>query len=59
MIGKNVLLLFYQKNDDFKKYIDECVKTYGKDVDYMLRTKIAESYYEYLLEEMKNKNENK
>lgn len=55
-MDKNELLKFYKENKDFKKYIDECVKTYGKDVDYMLQTRIAESYCEYLKEE---KNENK
>ena len=58
MSTKNEMLLFYQSNKDFKKYIDECVKTYGKDVDYMLQTKIAEEYYKYLKEEMERKNEN-
>lgn len=60
MATQNELLMFYQSNKDFKKYIDECVKTYGRDVNYMLQTRIAESYYEYLKEEMeKKKNENK
>lgn len=56
MASKNELLLFYQNNKDFKRYIDECVKTYGKDIDYMLQTRTAESYYEYLKEETKNEN---
>lgn len=59
MITKNELLLFYQINKDFKKYIDDCVHTYGKDVDYMLQTRTAQLYYEYLKEESKGKNENK
>lgn len=59
MATYNELLKFYHSNEDFKRYIDDCVKTYGKDVSYMLKTKMAESYYEYLKEEMKNKNENK
>ena len=58
MASKNELLLFYQNNKDFKRYIDECVKTYGKDIDYMLQTRTVESYYEYLKEETE-KNENK
>lgn len=58
MPTKNEMLLFYQSNKDFKKYIDECVKAYGKDVDYMLQTKIAEEYYKYLKEEMERKHEN-
>ena len=41
----NELYKFYQTNDDFKDYIDKCVETYGKDVDYMLRTKTAEEVY--------------
>ena len=60
MNKQNELMLFYQNNEDFKRYIDECVKTYGEDVNYMLKTKMAESYYQYLKEEMENKeNENK
>lgn len=58
MSVKNEMLLFYQSNEDFKKYIDGCVKTYGKDVDYMLQTKIAEEYYKYLKEETERKHEN-
>lgn len=45
MIDKNTLYQFYQTNKDFKRYIDACVKTYGKDVSYMLETRIAEQYY--------------
>lgn len=41
----NELYKFYLKNGDFKDYIDKCVETYGKDVDYMLRTKTAEEVY--------------
>lgn len=59
MNKQNEMRLFYQNNKDFKKYIDECVKAYGKDIDYMLQTKMAESYFEYLKEEMQGKNENK
>lgn len=51
MATYNELLKFYYSNEDFKRYIDDCVKTYGKDVSYMLKTKMAESYYEYLKEE--------
>ena len=59
MATQNEMLMFYNSNKDFKRYIDECIKTYGKDVDYMLKTRIAESYYTYLKEEMKSKDENK
>lgn len=59
MASLNELLKFYESNKDFKKYVDECVKTYGKDKNYMLQTRIAESYYDYLKEEMgKKKDEN-
>ena len=44
----NELLKFYEQNEDFKTYIDRCVKTYGKDVDFMLRTPIAYEYYKQL-----------
>lgn len=39
---------FYEVNEDFKDYVDKCVKTYGKDVDFMLRTPIAYEYYKQL-----------
>ena len=39
---------FYEVNEDFKDYVDKCVKAYGKDVDYMLRTPIAYEYYKQL-----------
>ena len=39
---------FYQQNKDFRRYIDECAKTYGKTVDYMLATRTAEEYYRSL-----------
>ena len=45
MVDKNAMLKFYETNKDFKRYIDECVKTYGKDKFYMLETRIAEEYY--------------
>ena len=44
----NELLTFYEENEDFKTYIDKCVKTYGKDIDFMLRTPIAYEYYKQL-----------
>ena len=44
---------FYEVNEDFKNYVDKCVKTYGKDVDYMLRTPIAYEYYKQLKEKTK------
>lgn len=49
----NELYKFYLKNEDFKDYIDKCVKTYGKDVDFMLRTPIAYEYYKQLRGEKK------
>lgn len=39
---------FYEVNEDFKNYVDKCVKAYGKDVDFMLRTPIAYEYYKQL-----------
>lgn len=45
MATKNEMLKFYNENEDFKNYIDKCVKTYGKDVDHMLEQGITEQYY--------------
>lgn len=39
---------FYRKNSDFKRYIDMCCSTYGKDVEAMLKLRITESYYQSL-----------
>ena len=58
MTDQNELLIFYEKNKDFRDYIDKCVKTYGKDINYMLQTKTAQEYYQYLKEKMKGKDEN-
>ena len=44
-IPKNKLIKCYDTNEDFKTYIDKCVKTYGKDVDHMLEQGITEQYY--------------
>lgn len=49
----NELREFYETNEDYKNYIDKCVKTYGKDVDFMLRTPIAYEYYKQLKEKSK------
>lgn len=49
----NELLKFYEQNEDFKTYIDKCVKTYGKDVSFMLSTQTAKEYYKYLKEKNK------
>lgn len=45
MIDINDMIKFYNNNEDFKRYVDECVKTYGKDVDHMLHQRITEQYY--------------
>jgi hypothetical protein len=58
MANHNELLTLYNNNQDFKQYIDKCCKTYNKNVDYMLQTKIAESYYQYLIDKQKGKDEN-
>lgn len=44
---------YYNTNEDFKRYVDECAKTYGKDVNTMLQQGITESYYLYLKENQK------
>ena len=49
----NELLKFYEQNEDFKDYVDKCVKTYGKDVNFMLSTPIAYEYYKQLKEKSK------
>lgn len=41
----NEMIKFYETNKDFKRYVDKCVKTYGKDVHYMLQQGITEQYY--------------
>lgn len=41
----NEMYQFYQNNEKFKDFIDDCVKTYGKDVPYMLETKTAQEVY--------------
>ena len=45
MTDLNTLRKFYQQNREYKRYIDACVKTYGRDVEYMLQTRTAEQYY--------------
>ena len=44
----NEMFKFYCENKDFKEYIDKCVKTYGRDVNFMLSTPIAYEYYKQL-----------
>ncbi len=50
----NDLIKYYESNKDFKRYVDECVKTYGKDVNHMLQQGITQSYYIYLKENEQN-----
>ena len=50
MTDINEMLKYYETNKDFKRYVDECVKAYGKDVTHMLQQGITESYYRYLKE---------
>lgn len=42
---ENEMYQFYLKNEKFKDFIDDCVKTYGKDVPYMLETRTAKEVY--------------
>ena len=44
----NDLLKCYETNDDFKRYVDSCVRTYGRDVSYVLQQPITKQYYQYL-----------
>lgn len=48
MAEVNEMYKFYCENQDFKTYIDKCVKTYGKDVNYMLSMPISREYYKQL-----------
>ena len=41
---------FYKNNADFKQYVDRCVKTYGKTVEFMMQTPIADAYREGILD---------
>ena len=55
MTNLNAMIKYYETNKDFKRYVDECVKTYGKDVNHMLQQGITEQYYLYLKENDKSK----
>lgn len=45
----NEMYKFYTTNADFKRYIDDCIKTYGGDPHTMFENKIAQEYYKSLL----------
>lgn len=53
MAEVNEMYKFYCENQDFKTYIDKCVKAYGKDVNYMLSMPISQEYYKQLKEREK------
>ena len=44
----NDMLKCYETNDDFREYVDKCVKTYGNDINHVLKQPITEQYYQYL-----------
>ena len=44
----NEMIRFYHSNKDFKRYVDEGIKTYGGDVNSMMRIKTVEAYYKSL-----------
>ena len=41
----NEIYQFYLNNEKYREFIDSCVKTYGKDVPYMLETRTAKEVY--------------
>lgn len=57
MTDINEMLKFYDENIDFKRYVDACVRTYGKDINHMLQQRITEQYYLYLTKKDDYKNE--
>ena len=42
------LVRFYETNADFKRFVDENAKGYGKDPSYILQTQTAKEYYKSL-----------
>lgn len=36
--------VFYEKNTDFKNYVDKCVSTYNKTLDEVFQSPITEAY---------------
>lgn len=42
------LVQFYETNADFKRFVDENAKGYGKDPSYILQTQTAKEYYKSL-----------
>ena len=48
MIDINDMRKCYDTNEDFKTYVDKCVKTYGGNVDYVLQQTITQQYYQYI-----------
>lgn len=42
------ILWFYDNNADFKRYVDQNAKTYGKSPAYIMDTPTAREYYRSL-----------
>jgi len=42
------LLEAYDEDDDFKRYVDRCMKTYGNNLYFTLRQPIILNYYKYV-----------
>lgn len=43
------LVQFYETNADFKRFVDENAKGYGKDPSYILQTQTTREYYKSLI----------
>lgn len=42
------LLKAYNEDPDFRRYVNRCMKTYGKNFYFTLRQPIILNYYKYL-----------
>ena len=40
---------FFEKNEDFRKYVTRCMATYGKQLTDVLKSPITEEYYRSLI----------
>lgn len=43
------LIDFYETNEDFRRFVDENAKGYGKDPSYILQTQTIREYYKSLI----------
>jgi len=40
---------FYKQNADFKRFVDACIRDYGHDLDYALKSPIIQEYAKSLM----------